>query len=114
MMLHRFARKYSTHDITKEYRCIPVCPLLHGWAVADDAWAANIGGITCPDWTKVFCFTSTREFSRPSLTPWFRAWLARCLGLPDYRFCLFVRSAEEEKGGGSWQLHPWSRIAEGI
>jgi hypothetical protein len=37
MMLRWFARKYSTRDIVEEYRCIPVCPLLDGWAVADDA-----------------------------------------------------------------------------
>jgi hypothetical protein len=37
MMLRWFARKYSTHDIVEEYRCIPVCPLLDEWAVADDA-----------------------------------------------------------------------------
>jgi hypothetical protein len=49
MMLCRFAHKYSTHDIVEEYRCIAVCPLLDGWAVADDAWAARIGGIPCPD-----------------------------------------------------------------
>jgi hypothetical protein len=52
MMLRRFARKYSTRDIVEEYRSIPVCPLLDGWAVSDDAWAADIGGIPCPDWTK--------------------------------------------------------------
>jgi hypothetical protein len=45
MMLRWFARKYSTHDIVEEYLCIPVCPLLDGWAVADNAWAAEIGGI---------------------------------------------------------------------
>jgi hypothetical protein len=61
MMLHRFAHKYSTRDIVEEYRSIPVCPLLDGWAVADDAWAANIGGIPCPDWTKAFGFTSACE-----------------------------------------------------
>jgi hypothetical protein len=61
MMLRRFARKYSMRDIVEEYRSIPVCPLVDGWAVADDAWAANIGGIPCPDWTKAFGFTSTRE-----------------------------------------------------
>jgi hypothetical protein len=49
MMLRRFARKYSTRDIVEEYRSIPVCPLVDGWAVADDAWAADIGGIPCPD-----------------------------------------------------------------
>jgi hypothetical protein len=69
MMLHRFACKYSTRDIVEEYRCFPVCPLLDGWAVADDAWAAKIGGIPCPDWTKAFGFTSAREFLFPSLTP---------------------------------------------
>jgi hypothetical protein len=37
MMLRRFARKYSTRDIVEEYRSIPVCPLVDGWAVADDA-----------------------------------------------------------------------------
>jgi hypothetical protein len=68
IMLCRYARKYRTRDIVEEYRCVPVCPLLDGWAVADDAWAAEIGGIPYPDWTKVFGFTSTREFLRPSLT----------------------------------------------
>jgi hypothetical protein len=62
MMLHRFARKYNTCDIVEEYRSIPVCPLLDGWAVAEDAWAADIGGIPCSDWTKVFGFTLAREF----------------------------------------------------
>jgi hypothetical protein len=63
MMLRRFARKYSTRDIVEEYRSIPVCPLVDGWVVADDAWADDIGGIPCPDWTKVFGFTSDRELS---------------------------------------------------
>jgi hypothetical protein len=49
MMLHRFARKYSTRDIVEEYRSILVCPLLDGWAVADDAWAADICRIPCSD-----------------------------------------------------------------
>jgi hypothetical protein len=49
MMLHRFAHKYSTHNIVEEYRSIPVCLLLDGWAVAEDAWAADIGSIPCPD-----------------------------------------------------------------
>jgi hypothetical protein len=62
MMLRRFARKYNTRDIVDEYRSIPVCPLLDGWAVADDAWAADIGGILCQDWMKAFGFTSAREF----------------------------------------------------
>jgi hypothetical protein len=61
MMLRRFARKYSTRDIVEEYRSIPVCPVVDGWAVADDAWAADIGGIPCPDWTKAFGFTSACE-----------------------------------------------------
>jgi hypothetical protein len=61
MMLRRFTRKYSTRDIVEEYRSILVCPLVDGWAVADDAWAADIGGIPCPDWTKVLGFTSARE-----------------------------------------------------
>jgi hypothetical protein len=63
MILRRFARKYSTHDIMEEYRSIPVRPLVDGWAVADDAWADHIGGIPCPDWMKVFGFTSVRELS---------------------------------------------------
>jgi hypothetical protein len=29
--------------------------------VADDEWADDIGGIPCPDWTKVFGFTAERE-----------------------------------------------------
>jgi glutaredoxin-related protein len=61
MMLRRFARKYSTRDIMEEYRNIPVCLLVDGWAVADDAWATDIGGIPCPDWTKAFSFTSACE-----------------------------------------------------
>jgi hypothetical protein len=61
MMLRRFAHKYNTRDIVEEYRSIPVCPLVDGWAVADDAWAADIEWISCPDWTKVFGFTSARE-----------------------------------------------------
>jgi hypothetical protein len=69
MMLRWFARKYSTRDIVEEQRCIPVCPLLDGWAVADDAWAAEIGGIPYPDWIKVFGFILTCEFSFPLLTP---------------------------------------------
>jgi hypothetical protein len=63
MMLRWFVRKYSTRDIVEEYRSIPVCPLVDGWAVADDAWADDIGGIPCPDWMKVFGFTSDRELS---------------------------------------------------
>jgi hypothetical protein len=61
MMLCRFAPKYSTRDIVEEYRSILVCPLVDGWAVADDAWAADVGGIPCPNWTKVFGFTSACE-----------------------------------------------------
>jgi hypothetical protein len=61
MMLLRFERKYSMRDIVEEYRSIPMCPLVDGWAVADDACAADIGGIPCPDWTKAFGFTSTCE-----------------------------------------------------
>jgi hypothetical protein len=60
MMLRWFARKYSTRDIV-EYHSIPMCPLVDGWAVVDDAWAADIGGVKCPDWTKVFGFISARE-----------------------------------------------------
>jgi hypothetical protein len=29
--------------------------------VADDEWANDIGGIPCPDWTKVFGFTVERK-----------------------------------------------------
>jgi hypothetical protein len=36
------------------------------------------------------------------------------LGSPNSRLYLFVRSAKEEKSGGSRRLHPWSRVAEGI
>jgi hypothetical protein len=61
MMLRWFARKYSTRDIVEEYRSIPVCPLVGGWVVADDAWADDISSIPCPDWTKAFCFTSDCE-----------------------------------------------------
>jgi hypothetical protein len=45
----------------EEYHSIPVCPLVDGWVVADDAWADDIGGIPCPDWTKAFGFTSDCE-----------------------------------------------------
>jgi hypothetical protein len=62
MMLRRFAHKCGTRDIVGEYRSIPVCPLVEGWVVADDAWADNIGGIPCPDWTKAFGFTSNCEY----------------------------------------------------
>jgi hypothetical protein len=58
MMLRRFARRYGTRDIVEEYRSIPVCPLVDGWFVAEDEWAEDIGGIPCPDWTKVFGFTA--------------------------------------------------------
>jgi hypothetical protein len=30
------------------------------------------------------------------------------------RLKLFIRSAEEEEGGGSWRFHPRSYVAEGI
>jgi hypothetical protein len=63
MMLRRFARKYSTRNIVEEYRSISVCPLVDGWAVADDAWEDDIGGIPCPDWTKAFGFTYDCECS---------------------------------------------------
>jgi hypothetical protein len=62
-MLRRFARKYNTRDIVEEYRSIPVCPLVDGWAVADNACANGIGGISCPDWKKAFGFTSDCECS---------------------------------------------------
>jgi hypothetical protein len=62
MMLRRYDRKYNTRDIVEQYRSIPVCPLLDGCAVAEDTWAADIGGISCPDWTKAFGFTLAREF----------------------------------------------------
>jgi hypothetical protein len=61
MMLRQFARKYSMRNIVQEYRSIHVCPLVDGWVVADNAWASDIGRIPCPDWTKVFGFTSARE-----------------------------------------------------
>jgi hypothetical protein len=61
MMLRRFARKYNTCEIVEEYRSIPVCPLVDGWVVSNDACADDIGGILCPDWTKAFGFTSDRE-----------------------------------------------------
>jgi hypothetical protein len=62
MMLRWFPRKYNTRDIVEEYYNIPVCPLLDGWAVAQEAWAADNDGIPCPDWMKVFVFTLAREF----------------------------------------------------
>jgi hypothetical protein len=37
MMLRQFARKYSTRNMMEEYRSIPVCLLLDGWEVVDDA-----------------------------------------------------------------------------
>jgi hypothetical protein len=43
----------------EEYRSILVCPLVDSWVVADDAWADDIGGIPCPDWTKVFVLPPT-------------------------------------------------------
>jgi hypothetical protein len=46
-----------------------VCLLLDGWAVVDDAWATEIGGIPYPDWMKLFGFTLACEFSCRSLTP---------------------------------------------
>jgi hypothetical protein len=49
MMLRRFTRKYNTRDIVEEYRSIPVCPLVDGWVVADDALVDDIGGILCPN-----------------------------------------------------------------
>jgi hypothetical protein len=49
MMLRRFAHKYNTRDVVEEYCSIPVCPLLDGWAVAEDASAADIGDIPCPN-----------------------------------------------------------------
>jgi hypothetical protein len=61
IMLCQFARKYGTRDIVEEYRSIPVCPLVDGWSVSDDEWAEDIGGIPCPDWTKVFGFTAERK-----------------------------------------------------
>jgi hypothetical protein len=73
MMLRRLARKYSTRDIVEEYRSIPVCSLVDGWAVADDAWEDDIGGIPCPDWMKAFGFTSDHECS---CVFW---WLFTCL-----------------------------------
>jgi hypothetical protein len=76
MMVYRFACKYNTHDIVEEYRSIPVCLLLDGWAVADDAWAADIGGIPCPNWMKVFSFTSAREFFVPFADPCFSCCLS--------------------------------------
>jgi hypothetical protein len=61
IMLRRFPRKYGTRDIVEEYHSIPVCPLVDGWSVADDEWAEDIGGISCPDCTKVFGFTAERK-----------------------------------------------------
>jgi hypothetical protein len=49
MMLRRFARKYNTCDIVEEYHNILVCPLVDGWAIANDAWADGIGGTPCAD-----------------------------------------------------------------
>jgi hypothetical protein len=37
MMLRHFTRKYITRDIMEEYRTIPMCPLLDGCLIADDA-----------------------------------------------------------------------------
>jgi hypothetical protein len=61
IMLRWFARKYGTCNIVEEYCSIPVCPLVDGWSVADDEWTDDIGGIPCPDWTKIFGFTAERK-----------------------------------------------------
>jgi hypothetical protein len=100
MMLRRFARKYNTRDIVEEYRSIPVCPLVDGWAMADDAWADDIGGIPCPDWTKALV-------SPPNVS----AFVSFGVRLPascafdasrvDYSKML-ICSAEEKEGGGPW------------
>jgi hypothetical protein len=62
MMLRRFACKYGTRDIVEEYCSIPVCPLVDGWSVADDEWADDIGGIPCPDWTKILASPPTVSY----------------------------------------------------
>jgi hypothetical protein len=112
MMLRRFACKYSTRDIVEEYRNITVCPLLDGWAIADDAWADDIGGIPCPDWTKAFGFTSAREYFYP-----LRCSFPVCPSteiLCDHCLCSLLDSAEEEEGGGPRRFHPRPRVAEGV
>jgi hypothetical protein len=48
MMLRWFAQKYSTRDIMEEYRCIPVCPLLDGWALIGRRFLAS-------PWPMSFC-----------------------------------------------------------
>jgi hypothetical protein len=60
----------TRRSIVEEYHSVPACPLLDGWEVADDAWAADIGGIPCPDWTMVFSFTAAGEFLHPSFAFW--------------------------------------------
>jgi hypothetical protein len=35
-------------------------------------------------------------------------------GLPNSRFCLLIRRAEEEKGGGSQRFHPWPCVAKRV
>jgi hypothetical protein len=109
MMLRRFARKYSTRDIVEEYRSIPVCPLVDGWAVADDAWADDIGGIPCPDWTKTFGFTSNCECF--CVFRWPMVISSSALASPASRVSdasridyskMPICSAEEKEGRGPW------------
>jgi hypothetical protein len=41
--------------------------------VADDEWADDIVGIPCPDWTKVFGFTSDRELFCVLFSNWYNS-----------------------------------------
>jgi hypothetical protein len=65
--------------------------------VADDAWADDIGGIPCPDWTKAFGFTSDRECSCifGSFLPASCVADASCVDHSKMLIC----SAEEKEGG---------------
>jgi hypothetical protein len=96
MMLRWFTRKYSTRDIVEEYRSIPVCPLVDGSVVADDAWAEDNGGIPCPDWTKAFGFTSTVS----SLVPFggflHSSYVSEAASVERLKK-KFIRSAEEKE-----------------
>jgi hypothetical protein len=111
IMLRRFVRKYGTRDIMEEYRNILVCPLVDGWSVADDEWAEDIGGIPCPDWTKVFGFTAECKLLG-SFGGFFISYIPGEYNADRVR--LFARSAEEKESGGARGLHPRPRLAEGV
>jgi hypothetical protein len=68
-----------------------------GWVVADDAWADDIGGILCPDWTKAFGFTSDYECFCDFRWPLISSCVAdtSCVDHSKMLIC----SAEEKEGG---------------